>query len=1078
MATDYIALREENKGRYGSDIGRWGYRVLVNRYDDRAHFIFELIQNAEDALRKRRCSGEWKGPRSLSFELSHSNLRVSHYGELFTPDNVRAICGIDDSTKEITAIGRFGIGFKSVYAFTNRPEIHSGDEHFAIDSYVLPAAVPPIGSEPDETAFVLPFRDDDPNAASDIAAGLRRLGARSLLFLREIEAIEWTDVEGTTATYLRQQEPTVVENARKIKLLGCQGEDTTDEVWIAFSRPVEQNGVQLGYAEIAYQIEARDGVEIVTKVADSRLVAFFPTVLSTNLGFLVQGPYQTTPSRDNVPIDEPWNRYLAEQTAGLVAESLHGLKKLNLLSVDSIAAMPLDKSKFGSGSLFLPCFEAVRSELLSQPLIPCVGETYQSAKTVRLARGQGLRELFDSPKALKTALGAESDIHWVSDEITADRSSDVRSYLVNVLGVREYRLDTIIPVLKAQFLETQHDAWIEDLYVRLCGRTDSNLASALKEAPIIRLVDGTHVAARSADVINAYLPSANKTEYPTVRRSVCGKEQALKFLKSLDLREPDPVDDVINNLLPKLKVDGYAPSTEEYSSDINRILGAFRTDSKSRRDALVAELRWISFVGIVDCGTGEKSFERPYGLYLPTQRLKDLFRGVSGVAIVDDTISDLRGEAIRDLLEACGATPYLQQVPNYRTLDYDERLRLRVAGGETGCSQELSTTDYNIHGLQNLLEFLQTLETAEATIRSQSLWDALCDLEDRRGSAIFNGTYEWFYRKRYSQQFPATFVNQLKQTPWIPNPIDGTLQIPSSVVFEDLGWQQNPFLQSRIPFLPSTVKSLAEAAGLEPAVIALLKTHGLTTVDQLMKLLPTTTPPVVAETEHPIDLSDAKQDSSSHPTLGDPDKNIEQETPASDDDDTNIGGTYPGSSSNGGSGGGGGRKGGTSNGTHGSSTSSGTGSASGSRPFHSYIGVGADDSPPDPDNLDHAERLALEEAAIAFILKVDPDLQRTSQTNPGFDLFESVIEGGEPIRWVEVKAMKSDLRGRAVGLSREQFECCRRHGSAYWLYVVENAASPGTARLIKINDPAGHAKYFTFDHGWTAIAEIVENAEH
>ncbi len=40
--------------RYGTDIGRIGPMLLVDRYDDRTHFIFELLQNVEDALARRR----------------------------------------------------------------------------------------------------------------------------------------------------------------------------------------------------------------------------------------------------------------------------------------------------------------------------------------------------------------------------------------------------------------------------------------------------------------------------------------------------------------------------------------------------------------------------------------------------------------------------------------------------------------------------------------------------------------------------------------------------------------------------------------------------------------------------------------------------------------------------------------------------------------------------------------------------------------------------------------------------------------------------------------------------------------
>jgi HSP90 family molecular chaperone len=117
MACDYNAIRTDNKGKYGTDIGRIGPMLLAQRYADRTHFIFELLQNAEDALARRRRG--WRGSRAVTFTLESDALRVSHYGEPFDERDVRGICGIAESTKEdFTAIGRFGIGFKSVYAFS------------------------------------------------------------------------------------------------------------------------------------------------------------------------------------------------------------------------------------------------------------------------------------------------------------------------------------------------------------------------------------------------------------------------------------------------------------------------------------------------------------------------------------------------------------------------------------------------------------------------------------------------------------------------------------------------------------------------------------------------------------------------------------------------------------------------------------------------------------------------------------------------------------------------------------------------------------------------------------------------
>ena len=50
------------------------------------------------------------------------------------------------------------------------------------------------------------------------------------------------------------------------------------------------------------------------------------------------------------------------------------------------------------------------------------------------------------------------------------------------------------------------------------------------------------------------------------------------------------------------------------------------------------------------------------------------------------------------------------------------------------------------------------------------------------------------------------------------------------------------------------------------------------------------------------------------------------------------------------------------------------------------------------------------------------------------------------------------------------------HGEAYWLYVVESAGTDD-ASLARIQDPAGRAKTFTFDHGWREVAEADDDTK-
>jgi len=138
--------------------------------------------------------------------------------------------------------------------------------------------------------------------------------------------------------------------------------------------------------------------------------------------------------------------------------------------------------------------------------------------------------------------------------------------------------------------------------------------------------------------------------------------------------------------------------------------------------------------------------------------------------------------------------------------------------------------------------------------------------------------------------------------------------------------------------------------------------------------------------------------------------------------------------------------------------------------FITYVGVQSDDAEADRDGPGNEARMELEALAIKFILTKEPRLQDTSRGNPGYDLFEA-DDAGEKIRWIEVKSMTGGWYRRPVGLSHTQFDYARKHREAYWIYVVEYADVAEKRRLWRIQDPAGKARTFTFDHGWLDIAD-------
>jgi hypothetical protein len=1080
MPSDYALIRVDNQREYGAGVGRWGQDLLTNRYDDRAHFIFELLQNAEDALARRP---GWKGSRAVTFTLSETALRIVHCGKLFDGDDVRGICGIAESTKDLTAIGRFGIGFKSVYAFTNRPEVHSGREDFAIESFVWPTAIPTIDRRADETVFILPLDAIDAAAHAEIAEGLRRLGPRTLLFLRQIEEIAWNVDGGPSGIYVRDKPEHIGENVRRIVLLGEEhGKPDVEETWLVFSREAKTDeGEVAGHVEVAFAITlAADGGRFsVQSVTDSRLVVFFPTVLPTHLGFLVQGPYRTTPSRDNVPRNDMWNQHLADETATLLVEALHSLRKQGLLDVDALESLPLDDAKFPEGSMFKALFQTAREALRMEPLLPAHGGGHVAASAAKLARTQELRELFDA-RQLANVFGANGEMVWLSGDITQDRTPELRQYLIRELDITEITPETILPKLNHAFLSAQPDDWIRALYEFLNGQPALLRQGRLGSMPLIRLEDGSHVAATMNGEPQAFLTGSVETGFPTVRRRVSNTVESRAFLQTLGLTEPDPVDDVVRNVLSRYRHDKIDIDDADYEADMRRILAAFATDSKGQREKLIVALRESVFVMAVDAGDGSKSVAKPGDLYLATERLKNLFAGMAGVLLVDDDYSCLRGEDVRELLEACGATRYLQPIRVSSRFSWQELKEMRTRAGAANNTGPDIVEDFTLRGLHKLLMTEPGLDAQRAATKAALLWEALCDVEDRRGTSAFVGSYKWFYFHQRSCVFDAAFVQQLNATAWIPD-ANGNLQQPEFVVFDSLGWKLNPFLLSKIRFKPPIIDQLAKEAGIDPGVLDLLKKLGVTSESELRDRLGLKDEPTAAGDGSGDNVEDALRK-----LLGD----VPAPTPPVPD----PAGGEPSGLGNGRSGSGHGTEAGAGSGSGKNAgergygqggrraDGAGTGSAKrtpggvGGRPFISYVAAQPDEEDPDSDGLDQAARMALEAQAINLILAREPKWQRTPTHNPGYDLFEPG-EDAMPARWCEVKAMTGSLRDRPVGISRTQFDCAQKRGDAYWLYVVERAGETD-ARIVRIQDPAGKARTFTFDRGWLDIADVDDEQEY
>lgn len=1089
MASNYEEICRQNREDYGKKGAKKSGDLAAGLYDDDTHFIYELLQNAEDALQRRGVS--WDGPRHVRFTLNDTRLEVSHYGHPFTEDDVRSVCDISESTKHKDSIGRFGLGFKSVYKVSTLPEIHSGDEDFVIEEYVFPKVANKTQRDPEETQIFLPFRQDVAAIKGRIAAGLKGLGATSLLFLRNIQEISWGIAGGATGLYLRDDPEVLGDNVSRIKLIGqASGTADIDQDWLVFHREIGAARIQLAFSITSEKSD--DAKWTLQPLQASPLVVFFPTAHLTNLGFYLQGPFQSTPSRDNIKSDDPWNHHLVEQAASLLVEAMSWLRDTKRLDINALRCLPLDRARFPEGGMFTPLFKAAIDAFNNSYLLPNSDDGYSRVEEAKLSRTSDLRDLFESGQ-LSVLYGRENT-RWLTGEITQDRANDIRQFVTKELGVKEIQPRDIFPILTAQFLAAQSDEWLLQVYEFL--NDQSALKPLLEQVPLIRLSDGTHVPAKTNGQLNAYLPSTEETGFPTVKRSVSNTKGANEFLESLGLHIPDPVDAVIRYILPKYQTDGDV-DVSNYDDDIARIRSAFKTDSSSKRSSLIEELKKSHFVMAVSADGSLEYLERPGNIFIATDRLRKLFDGLKDISIVDNRYECLRGEEIREILEACGALRYVRPKRTPHESPWSDRLKAlrELSGYPESSGQNDVVEDWELEGFPELIEYMAILSREERSERAGLIWESLGELEERRGRGIFEGSYTWTHRgRRRAPPFPAAFVRNLNNLPWVPDE-NGDLVPPGLISFERLGWKANTFLESKIVFKPDAIDRLAKEAEVDPATLDLIRRHKLTAADLtgwLAQRLGESQAPEAADSHLevvPNDLDGSLEaDEIPHgesiydenmDLYGDGMPAIPESSKIPDEVDTELGHPNSPMAHRGGRNGGvGSSVGGESTSRSNTQGSPGRGNygsdsrppgAPGGRPFISYVAASPEAESKETDGLDHAKRMSIEADAIDFILESEPHLHRTDSGNPGFDLLERDVDGN-PVRWIEVKAMTGSLRDRPVTVSSTQFDHALKKREAYWLYVVEFTATPAKRRILRIQDPAGNAKSFTFDHGWLDIA--------
>ena len=564
-----------------------------------------------------------------------------------------------------------------MYAYTRTPRIHSGTEHFRIENFVRPVAEARVAQAPDETLFVFPFDHDAVPAeiaTREIAAALGALQPRILLFLRNIERLR----TGRPGAESSAGQPLVIERS-VAERPGASRRVTVSrngrrEEWLAWQRPVEGHPGQR--VEIAFRLEnAR-----ISALAESPLTVFFPTEKETFLGFLIQGPYRTTPARDNVPGEDASNQALVRQTAALLVSTLPELRDEGLLTADALQALPLNAARFPVGSMFRPLFDAAGDALTAEALVPAAGGGYAPAVDLLLAGSPEVLGLLD-PGQLGTLCGAGRPV-WFADAAISERHTPVLwRYLRDEIGLDEVTPEAVVTRVTGEFLGEQDDRWITRFYQFLAGHPSLWPAAGAK--PVIRLEDGRQIAPLDGQGRPAvYLPGPAPSSLPTVKRAIADSAAARPFLAALQLTVPDVVAEVLQIVLPRYDgLDLAALDPAQHDADLERVARALDEAAAGQRQELLSRVTATPFLIGENTASGERALRPPPLLYQRTKDLETYFEGNPDAWFARDGygpwLVQLRAMGVRQAVEVRARTP---NAAGYVTIAVDfgrERARAR-----------------------------------------------------------------------------------------------------------------------------------------------------------------------------------------------------------------------------------------------------------------------------------------------------------------------------------------------------------------------------------------------------------------
>lgn len=643
-------------------VGFW--RMVVDKYSEKAHFLYELFQNADDTK-----------ATYIRMVLTDKGLYFIHNGavqfSLTDPDeegrgkpigHLNSITSVGASTKiQSSSIGKFGIGFKSVFQYTKQPHIEDDTFSFTLNDYIVPemsARIPNMRMD-GETLFYFPFADPVV-AITEINKTISNMDC-PLLFMNNLREISWkSDVDGTALKWQATHLSTEIYTGKdglpiRHQFVKCK--TPSSEVFYHYLW-TDVNHSEKGELSAAVVFGALPDGNIVPLERGKNTYCYFLLEEANDFPFMVHAPFLLTENRELIKKDDEWNGYLYNVLAKIAASLFLFVAdgRLNIKSDNFFDYLPdVTDDKNPNITPFVNEFvDAVRTN----NVIKSTDGSFIASASAVFSQDSSMHEVFSNEVMLQ--LKPDWNKKWAFDflyAIPADNRKGYLDFLVKNKLVGSFcEVEDILPLLNDEFLSSRSNDWLLSFYLLMSKHKPLFDSSLFKSTPLFKCNDGQFKALENEyGICQLYLKSdQNETNAYSLNfvDDLFSNPKLASFCELIGLGVPSEFAYIEKGILENYNKSAVSrDDLGQIASDLTRIATyfsslAYNVEAKNDLIALVSD---VTFLPTVDC-KGNKSFSEPDLVYFDSKELRDYFAAKDDVVYFDSSVILQTNAASREKL--------------------------------------------------------------------------------------------------------------------------------------------------------------------------------------------------------------------------------------------------------------------------------------------------------------------------------------------------------------------------------------------------------------------------------------------